>query len=527
MNPPAASSTNLPEGSDRSTWKSTLFRYGVAVGIILGAWACRDALTPLWGPRDLPFIFFYPGVVFAAWYGRWGPALLGLGLSVVLAFWFFMGPHRHSLGLDSRDTVALLAYLGVGCSLVLAIEGMHRANDRARRELGERKRSDEALVRNEQMLSLMFRSLPVGIALASLPEGRYVDVNESFIQLTGFRREELIGRTSVEIGLVPNFEERRRTLERLSRDGSLSNIESRIVTRSGEERCLLSHARVVKIEGIEHMLLSSVDVSDKRRAEEEIRRLNAELDVRVQERTAELEAFTYTVAHDLRAPLRAMQGFSDLVLEEAGERLEPDQREYLSRIGKAALRMDLLVRDLLSYSRLGFAEVSSGPVDLNLLVQDVLHHLEPELKKNHAEVVLAPHLPTVLGDRTGLAQVVANLVSNAAKFIRTGVRPVIRITSESRAGLVRLCVEDNGIGIAPEYREKVFGVFERLHAAEAYPGTGIGLAIVRRALDRMGGIVGMEPNEKHGSRFWFELRETSALPDPSSAANPVSAVLRR
>jgi signal transduction histidine kinase len=281
----------------------------------------------------------------------------------------------------------------------------------------------------------------------------------------------------------------------------------------------------VTLDGKEFILSSSLDVTDRRRADEEIHRLNADLDRRVQERTKELEAFTYTVAHDLRAPIRAMQGFADLVLADAGDRLEAQEREYLSRIAKAALRMDVLVCDLLTYSRLGLAELNSEAIGLDGVVQEVRRHLDPELKARRAEVVIEAALPAVLGDRTGLLHALINLVSNAAKFSRAGVTPVIRISAQTRPGWVRVQVEDNGIGVDPKHRPKLFGIFERLHGAEAYPGTGIGLAIVRRVIDRMGGKVGMESADGPGSRFWFELpsaeppsNDASSLPTPQAVS---------
>lgn len=264
-------------------------------------------------------------------------------------------------------------------------------------------------------------------------------------------------------------------------------------------------------------------------AEEEVRKLNGALEGRVRERTAELEAFTYTVAHDLRAPLRAMQGFADLVLDDAASRLEPSEKDFLKRITQAAERMDALVRDLLAYSRLGSAEVKAESVDLDALVRDVLRGMEAELKARKAKVQVEDPIPKVLAQRPILFQVVANLVSNAAKFVPPGVAPQVRISAHQRPGWIRLVVEDNGIGVDPQYREKLFGVFERLHAGDAYPGTGIGLAIVKRAVERMGGQVGVESREPRGSAFWFELPPAPEPPDlreASGAGRPSGASSR-
>jgi signal transduction histidine kinase len=262
----------------------------------------------------------------------------------------------------------------------------------------------------------------------------------------------------------------------------------------------------------------------RKRAQDEMQRLNVDLDRRVRERTAELEAFTYTVAHDLRSPLRAMQGFADLVLEDAGGRLESNEREYLKKISEAAERMDALVRDLLAYSRLSSVEVKAESVDVGALVGDVLKGMEADLRARKAVVAIEEGIPKVLAQRPILFQVVANLVSNAVKFVAPGVPPRVGIAARSKGAWVRVLVEDNGIGVDPQFRDKLFGVFERLHAGDAYPGTGIGLAIVKRGIERMGGRVGVEGREPRGSVFWFELPAATGSSDPDSREGARSCV---
>ena len=259
------------------------------------------------------------------------------------------------------------------------------------------------------------------------------------------------------------------------------------------------------------------EAEERRRAEGEVLRLNQELEKRVRERTRdlegallELEAFSYTVAHDLRAPLRAMKGFSDLVLDEASERLHPEEQDYLRRITWATQQMDALVRDLLAYSGLGHASLPAETVALGPLVSEVLTDLKTELRDRRAQVTVEPGMPDLMGHEKMLRQVLSNLLSNAAKFVSVGTDPLIRIAAQTRGPWVRLVVEDNGIGVAPEYHERIFKVFERLHRAEVYAGTGIGLAIVKRAVERMGGQVGVESEPGKGSRFWIELPQAEA-----------------
>jgi signal transduction histidine kinase len=251
-----------------------------------------------------------------------------------------------------------------------------------------------------------------------------------------------------------------------------------------------------------------------------IRKAHADLEERVQARTIalqttlrELESFTYTISHDLRAPLRAMAGFSRMILEDFGANLGPTGCEYATKIFVAAKRMDALILDLLDYSRVTRQEVKIEPVDLGAIVSDVVRNMEQEIRERHAEVVVEKPLPGALGHAVIVGQTITNLVSNAMKFVAPGVTPRIRIRgTRTSDGFVRLEVEDNGIGIETQYVDRIFRIFERLNPAEAYPGTGIGLAIVRRAMERMGGRSGVESELGRGSRFWIELPSSEGPP---------------
>lgn len=247
------------------------------------------------------------------------------------------------------------------------------------------------------------------------------------------------------------------------------------------------------------------------RLHDQIRRHAAELEQRVAERTAELEqmnaeleSFSYSIAHDLRAPLRAMQGFADALIEDYADHLPPEAQEYSNRIGAAAQRLDTLIQDLLTYSRLSRADMPLRTVSLGSLVTEVLARLEPELKEHRARVEVEKGLPEIIANRTTAIQVIGNLLMNAVTFVAPEVEPQVHIRAETIDGHTRLWIEDNGIGISPEYHERIFRVFERLHGADAYPGNGMGLAIVRKGMQRMNGHVGIISQEGTGSRFWIE-----------------------
>ena len=258
------------------------------------------------------------------------------------------------------------------------------------------------------------------------------------------------------------------------------------------------------------------------RLHEQVQRYATELEQRVAERTAELEeinaelkSFSFSVSHDLRAPLRAVQGFATALLEDCAEGLDSVGQDYAQRIVAAAQRMDTLIQELLIYSRLSRTDLRLQPIDLTVVTTDVLTQLEAMIQEQKAQVSIKEPLPRVIGHYATLVQIMANLLTNGIKFVSPGLQPQVRIWTETpptppagwgeKGGWVRLWVEDNGIGIEPEQQERIFQIFERLHGIEAYPGTGIGLAVVRKGVTRMGGHVGVESTVGQGSKFWLEL----------------------
>ncbi len=272
--------------------------------------------------------------------------------------------------------------------------------------------------------------------------------------------------------------------------------------------------------GVDRLYVKIVrDITDRKLMEERTRCLNDELNQRVAERTAELqrtterlESFCYTIAHDLRAPVRQMSGFAQLVLDDCVDSLPAEAQASLERIKAAAERMDRLINDLLEYSRIAHVPVKLQTVSLSDSVQTALRQLQSQVRGKQAEITVLEPLPEVYADAVAVGRVLTNLISNALKFTEPGARPVVRIWAQTKDDSVRLWVEDQGIGIPPEYHQKIFGIFERLHSSESYPGTGVGLAVVAGAAERMKGTVGVASEQGKGSRFWIEL------PRPSSAS---------
>ncbi|MDB6122496.1 MAG: hypothetical protein JWQ71_1489 [Pedosphaera sp.] len=244
-----------------------------------------------------------------------------------------------------------------------------------------------------------------------------------------------------------------------------------------------------------------------RKYADELEQIVKQRTVKLQETIAELEAYSYSVSHDLRAPLRAMQGYSKVLLDECGQDLKAEAQVYLKRIVVAAERMDRLIQDVLTYSRVARSELVLEPVDLGKLINEIIPQY-PVLNFPKTQIVIDGPLPQVTASEASLTQCFSNLLTNAVKFVPEDRNPRVRIWAEQAGSCVKIWIEDNGIGIAPEYQNRIFGMFERIPSENAYEGTGVGLAIVRKAVERMGGQVGVESAVNKGSRFWILLPET-------------------
>jgi PAS domain S-box-containing protein len=375
-----------------------------------------------------------------------------------------------------------------------------------------------------------FFTLAVDLLAIADFDGHLKELNPAWHKLLGYSEETLKGNPFWEWMDPEGKSATTRFLHQAIQEQRAVNFEACYRCKDGSMRMF---AWTIAPYGAEELLyLFARDITERRKAEEEVKKLNQTLKQRasqlemtnselenevvvrkqaeqaLHDSNSALEAFSFSVSHDLRAPIRAMQGFARVLLEDYGSVLDELGRDCATRIVNASERMDNLVHDLLIFSRLGHTTLELTGVSIAEVVHEAMSQLEAELKARHALVEVIEPLPRVLAHSVTLAQILMNLIANGTKFVAKGVQPRVKVWAESDEKSVCIWVEDNGIGIPPEDQEKVFRVFERLHSADSYPGTGLGLAIVRKGVERMGGQAGLESEVGKGSRFWIRLQSS-------------------
>jgi len=369
-----------------------------------------------------------------------------------------------------------------------------------RRQLAEAEDRLEAETKRNRFFVLSIDLL----AIADF-NGYLLQLNPTWEKTLGFDEQEL--KTTSGLDLV-HPEDRPAMLEQFNqlKAGATTYFEGRYRCKDDSYRWLGWTAAPFVSEQL--IYIFARDITARKNAEQEIHSLNGQLNQRVvalTEINKELEAFNYSISHDLRAPLRSMQGFAAALLEECGQQLNQDGKDYAQRIVNSASYMDKLLHDLLEYSRLTQSELELVPMNPETALDRVVTSVGQEIQEKKAELEIQKPLASVVAHPPTLLHILTNLIDNAMKFVKPGAAPKIRIWSEDKNGVVRLWVEDNGIGIAPAHQRQIFGLFQRLHTRDKYSGTGVGLAIVRKGAERMGGCVGVESQPGEGSRFWLEL----------------------
>jgi PAS domain S-box-containing protein len=389
--------------------------------------------------------------------------------------------------------------------LFAAVRKAHEDVERRFREkLSELLETTAALQESEERFRLMVENVQDYAIFMLDPAGNVRTWNEGAQRLKGYTAEEIIGK---HFSIFYTAEDLR--AGKPDRELRIADVEGRVsdegwrVRKDGTR--FWANVAITALRDSNGVLRGFGKVTRDMTARRESEQRMAEHAAQTAETNEQLEMFAYTVSHDLRAPLRAMHTLAEALEEDFGSALPPEGHEYTRRIIQSAQRMDLMINDLLAYSRITRVQLKLESVDLAAAAHSAVSTLQPDISKKAARINLNNLSGQVIAHRPMLIEVIINLLSNAIKFTAPGVVPKVQVYSERRGSVVRVTFADNGIGIAGEHQERIFNMLERLHGVETYPGTGVGLAIVKKAVERMGGTAGVDSALGSGSRFWFEL----------------------
>ena len=393
---------------------------------------------------------------------------------------------------------------------------LHAANVRLQRELTERKRAEEALRKSEEKYRTLFENVNEGFAFHEITvdesevpiDYTFLEINTAFETMTGLERAKVIGKTVREV--LPGIE--KDPADWIGRYGKVALTGEGVNFENYSEQI----GRWYQVNAFSpkagYFAVTFTDITERKATEEALHRLNLELDQRVLDRTAqlkatnkELEAFAYSVSHDLRAPLRHIDGFIELLHRKVEKVIDEQGRHYMDAISDAAQKMGLLIDKLLSFSRMGSHAPSHQEVALEEMARNILHEFQPDTRARKIDWRIG-NLPVVRGDETMLRVALVNLISNALKFTQPRKQAIIEIGSiPGQDSEAVIFVRDNGVGFDMTYADKLFGVFQRLHRAEEFEGIGIGLANVHRIIVRHGGRIWAEGKVNKGATFYFSL----------------------
>ena len=421
----------------------------------------------------------------------------------------------------SRETIDHL--MGFLTKFAAYISKISLANIHLENEIRQRKKTEEALRESESFIQSIMDNLPIGIAVNSIdPAVKFEYMNDNFFKYYRTTREALSepGAFWNAVYEEPSFREeiKKRILDDCARgDPERMCWVDVPITRKGARTSFIT-ARNIPVPERQLMISTVWDVTDRKHAEEEVRALNRDLELRVRQRTAqleeankELEDFVYSVSHDLRAPLRSISGFAEIIERRHKASLNEEGRHYFDNIVTASKQMGDLIDDLLKFSRLGRKAIKPDAILLDDIIPSAIETLADTIKKTKARISFPEQMPVIRGDVTLAKHIFINLLENAIKYHNPGVPPLIDIGYEIDDHHVTVSISDNGIGIASEYHEKIFNIFQRLHSQSDYPGTGIGLAAVKKAVQMMGGRVWVESEPGKGSTFKIRVLKSMAL----------------
>jgi PAS domain S-box-containing protein len=374
------------------------------------------------------------------------------------------------------------------------------------KKIDELETANQTIKESETKYRSLIETTNTGFAIIDV-EGKVLDANKEYIRLSGHNiLQQIIGRKVT--GWTAGHD-RARNAEKVKeclKQGFVRDLEIDYVDKDGRVMPVEINATAVEMTGGTVIMTLCRDITERKKAEDEIRHLNESLEQRVRERTTELEAFSYSVSHDLRAPLRAIDGFSQALLEDYENRLDAQGKDYLTRIRTSTRLMAELIEDLLKLSRITRTDMDIVPVNMTRMAQSIIY----ELQKSHPQRIVNIKIAGSLEDSADprlIRIVLENLLGNAWKFTGKKTIAEIEFGSTKKDNKKVYFIRDNGAGFDMEYAERIFAPFQRLHNVEEYPGTGIGLATVRRIINRHGGTVRAEGVPGQGATFYFTLQE--------------------
>jgi PAS domain S-box-containing protein len=365
------------------------------------------------------------------------------------------------------------------------------------RDITERKRAEEALRASEERFAKAFQASPVAISITTLAEGRFLNVNDYFLDLMGYCQEEVIGHTSLELGVWPQPEFRDKVAQALRQQQSIRSMEIPFRAKSGEIIQTLASMEPIDWAGERCIFCMTQDITKRKQAESRQVQLVHELE----SVNRELNDFAYVVSHDLKAPLRAIGSLADWIATDYAEQLGEEGQEQLNLLMGRVKRMHTLIDGVLLYSRLGRNREERLEVNLNNLMAEVIDLLDPPPS---ITVKIENSLPVVVGEKTRLQQLFQNLLNNAIKFMDKP-QGQISVSHLEQADFWQFCVADNGPGIEAKHFAKIFQLFQTLSPRDEFESTGVGLALVKKIVELHGGKVWVESKVGEGSAFFFTL----------------------
>jgi len=361
-------------------------------------------------------------------------------------------------------------------------------------EITEQTHAEGLLKKSKEKFASLFDHNPAAIVVSRLSDAKIINVNNGFLSIGGYSdKSEVLGKTALELKILGKPEDREMVVQAIKENKMIKDYELKVFDKSGKPFWVSTSILVVEIEDVPCFLSISIDISNRKKVEEQLLSVNKEL-----------ESFSYSVSHDLRAPLRAINGYTNILLEDYSSKLDQEGNRLLKVIIDNASMMGQLIDELLTFSRLGKQNLMKVKLDMVPIVENIIKELDILYPNSNREIkIKLSH--NILGDHAMIRIIMTNLLSNAFKYSNKSVKPIIEIGSIVEKEKTIFYVKDNGAGFDMKYYNKLFGVFQRLHSTSEFEGTGVGLAIVNRIISKHDGIIWAESKLNEGSTFYFSL----------------------